>query len=175
MTKMMIVVDMVRGFLEEKTEDGPCALYLKGAKSIIPNIRKEIDALGPEDILIFVSDSHSPKDPELKKWPRHCMKGTEEVLDDLLPRVNRKVWWFPKNTFNAFFNTGLIRFVKNTKPDELIIVGLCTDICVFATALDACYRGYKVTIPRDCVFPLYPERGEYLLKYLVDMFGITVR
>jgi len=50
-----------------------------------------------------------------------------------------------------------------------------TDICVFVTAMDACIRGYKVTIPRECVFPLQPGRAEAMLNYLVNVFGVTVR
>jgi nicotinamidase-related amidase len=175
MTKAMIIVDMIKGFLNEKTKDGPCPLYVKGATGIIPNILKEAEKA---DEIILLCDMHDPSDAELKKWGMHALADTEEsqVVDELLkPLLPRSPFVVGKRTFSGFYNTPLARTLREIKADELIIAGVLTDICVFTTAIDACYRGYKVTIPKDCVLALYPGRGELLLKYLVDVFGVTVR
>lgn len=178
MTKALIIVDMVKGFLEEETKDGPCALHIKGARGIIPNINREMAALGKDDLIIFVSDWHKENDAEFERWPKHCIANTEEsaLADGFHIPESARLQTIHKTRFSGFHLTILGVSLPHPKNvDELIIAGVCTDICVFATALDACYRGYKVTIPKDCVFPLYHMRGEVLLRYLVDMFGITVR
>lgn len=172
--RVLVVVDMIKGFVNESTKDGPCKLYVKGAASIIPNILREMENANE---IIYVCDMHDPEDKEFEKWGKHAVEGTEEceVVDELLtPSLPRSPYVMGKKRFSGFYNTPLARVLKEEATTEVVIAGVCTDICVFLTALDACYRDYKVTILRDCVFPLYPERGEALLKYLVDVFGVTV-
>lgn len=172
--RVLVVVDMIKGFVKESTKDGPCKLFVKGAASIIPNILREMENANE---IIYVCDMHDPDDREFEKWGKHAVVNTEEseVVDELMtPSLPKSPFLMGKKTFSGFYNTPLARVLNEEKPSEVVIAGVCTDICVFATALDACYRGHKVTILKDCVYPLYPERGDYLLKYLVDMFGITV-
>jgi len=176
MRTAIVIVDMVKGFLNEHTKDGPCKLYVKGAKNITWKILKEAEKA---DDIVLVCDMHLKDDPELEKWGEHSMADTEEceVIDELLnPLLPRSPWVIGKRTFSGFYNTPLARLLKeDIKPDEVIIAGVLTDICVFVTAMDACIRGYKVTIPRECVFPLQPGRAEAMLNYLVNVFGVTVR
>jgi nicotinamidase-related amidase len=90
--------------------------------------------------------------------------------------VDRPYERLSKTRFSAFFRTGLENSLGALGSiDELIVTGVCTDICIFATALDARYRDLKVVIPRDCVFPLDRERGERLLKFLQDVAGVELR
>jgi nicotinamidase/pyrazinamidase len=178
--KAMIVVDVVKGFINKETKDGPCAMYLKGADKIIPNIRREVASLSLECPVVLVCDTHKPNDKEFEKFPPHCIEGTEECLPMCgnLPKGGDKffnVYSIPKTRYSGFYKTHIDRILRRHKVTEVIIVGVCTDICVFATALDAFYRGYKVTIVKDCVFALDKERGEMCLKYLKDMAGVEVR
>jgi len=168
MSKVLVVVDMIKGFLRERTRDGPCKLYVKGADSIIPNILREIKTA---DDVIFVCDSHERNDSEFIKWGPHAIRGSEEceIVEEL--RV-RSYYPFEKTRFSGFYQTTLNMAIAHPNPpDELIIAGVFTDICIFATALDACYRNYNVTIIKDCVYPIDANRGDYLLKYLTDMFS----
>lgn len=177
MKKALIIVDMIKAFLHERTNDGPCGLYVKNADSIIPNILREMETA---DEIVFVCDMHAPDDKEFNsKWGKHAIINTEEckVVDELLqPSLPKSPFLIGKTRFSGFYNTPLGRILSDMKPDEVVIAGVFMDICVFATALDACYRDYKVTIIKDCVYPVFPQRGEIMLKYLTDMFpNITVR
>lgn len=166
---------MIKGFIQGSTADGECALHIKDASSIIPNINREIRALGKGDQLVFVCDDHRKDDPEFQMFPAHCIHGTEEceIADGFVDRPHKRI---PKTRFSAFFGTGLDRILEGLgKVDEVVVTGVCTDICIFATAMDARYRDHKVTVPRDCVYPLDRARGDMLLRYLEEVAGVEVR
>jgi nicotinamidase-related amidase len=176
MVKALLVVDMVRGFVDERTKDGPCALYVKGARSLIPNINREIRSLKKGDKLVFVCDRHVPNDKEFRRWPKHCIITTEETkvavgFEAVHPSISMTI--LPKTRFSAFFKTYLDELLEDV--DEVIVTGVVTEFCVMATALDAAYRDFKVIIPKDCVCPLDPDDGERALKWLSSSLGVEVR
>jgi nicotinamidase-related amidase len=177
MTKALLIVDMVKGFIEPDVGGERCTLYIDGAKQIIPNINREIAALEKDDILIFVCDAHSDDDEEFKTWQKHCVigSGQEEIADGIMEPKDAPLRRVNKTRFSGFFQTTLESKLFPYEIDEVIITGVCTDICVFATALDARYRDYAVTIPKDCVFPLDRARGDYLLDYLKNVAGVKIR
>ena len=102
------------------------------------------------------------------------------MVDELLPgqidiALEINPLRYNKNTFSGVTSRALVGGLALSNPDEVIIVGVCTDICVFATAFDVCSLGYNVTIPLNCIAPANKERGAMLLQYLVDMFGVKLR
>lgn len=178
MAKALLVVDMVSGFLEVSVSDKMCNLHLRGARDIISNINREISTLKKDDILVFVCDTHDENDEEFKTWPKHCVRGSGEekvTYGFISPAGEPTVKTIEKTRFSAFYNTKLESVLYPHNIEEVIVTGVCTDVCVFATALDARYRDYKVTIPRDCVFPLDKARGDYLLEYLRQVCNVTLR
>ncbi|QDF65259.1 cysteine hydrolase family protein, partial [Mycoplasma nasistruthionis] len=68
--KVVIVIDMLNGFAKQG------ALYSKNIKDIIPTIKEIVEE---HDNVIFVADSHSPNDIEMKQYPLHCLTDTEEA------------------------------------------------------------------------------------------------
>jgi nicotinamidase-related amidase len=55
-----------------------------------------------------------------------------------------------KPRHSAFYGTPLEFLLEELKVSSLIVAGLSTDICVFATAQDAYIRKFKVRVPNDC-------------------------
>ena len=76
--KAMLIIDMVKGFINPETTDGKCALYLPGADSIIKNINREISKMGEEDMIIHLNDTHDRGDREFEMFPPHCMRNTDQ-------------------------------------------------------------------------------------------------
>jgi nicotinamidase-related amidase len=56
-----------------------------------------------------------------------------------------------KPRHSGFYGTPLEFLLDELGASRLIVTGLATDNCVFATAQDAHVRKYKVWIPADCV------------------------
>jgi len=76
-----------------------------------------------------------------------------------------------KSTYSGFYETMLDSMLKRLGVKMLIIVGIYSSMCVFATALDAVYKNYKVIIPIECVLSSRPEFNEEYLKNLDENVG----
>jgi nicotinamidase/pyrazinamidase len=167
MANAVIVVDMLRGFLE-----AGYPLYCGDrARGIIPRVeallRKEI---GKGSKVFFVCDSHDPDDLEFKMFPPHCVRGTEEA--QLIPELGG----YPgevieKNRYSGFHNTPLDEKLRAFGPGKLIICGVCTDICVMHTVADARNRDYPVTVPVNCVASFNDAGHEFALQHMEKVLG----
>jgi nicotinamidase/pyrazinamidase len=57
-------------------------------------------------------------------------------------------------------STGLSELLRAEGATSVVVVGLATDYCVKATALDALAEGFDVTVPRDAVAAVDVEPGD---------------
>ena len=172
MSNVVLVIDMVKGFLEPGHN-----LYCGDeSREIIPKIHGLLGrerAAGSE--ILFISDHHDPDDLEFQIFPVHCVKGTDEpnVIPELAEFVTGENI-VPKNRYSGFFNTALEARLAAEMPDKIIICGVCTDICVLHTASDARNRDYQVEVPADCVASFNPEAHVRALSHLKDILGAKV-
>ena len=168
---VVIVVDMVRGFLEE----GYPLSCGEAARRVIDPVGALIEErLGEGDTVLFTCDAHEPSDPEiaLGVFPAHCMKGSVEAeivpeLQGLVPRGEV----FEKHAYSGFTNPALDARVRALDPGRVTIVGVCTDVCVLHTAADAFYRGYRIETPEACVASFTEENHAFGLKHLRESLG----
>ncbi|MFB3093998.1 MAG: cysteine hydrolase family protein [Dehalococcoidia bacterium] len=170
MANVVLVADMVRGFCEEGHN-----LYVgPSIREIIPRIQKllrEEKAKGSH--IIFLCDTHDPDDLEFKMFPPHCIRGSEEpeVIPELQEFADEVI---PKRRYSAFFETNLDERLKKLKPDKIIVVGDCTNICVLYTVADARNRDYAVEVPAECVTTFDPEAHKFALSQLKTVLGAEV-
>jgi len=167
MTKAVLVIDMVRGFLEEGYP-----LYCGDkARRIILNVQRVLEQeLAQGSTVFFLCDHHTPDDPEFKIFPPHCIEGTAEaeVIPELASYHGEVI---PKGHFSAFFNTPLEAKLLKLKPEKLIICGVCTDICVLHTVADARDRDYQVEVPVDCVASFDEKAHRFALEHMESVLG----
>ena len=172
MSNVVLVIDMVRGFLEPGHN-----LYCGDAsRQIIPNVRRLLErARDAGSEILFICDHHDPDDLEFQVFPVHCVKGTEEplVIDELSEFVT-ETNVVPKNRYSGFFNTDLAQRLDRRQPDRLIVCGVCTDICVLHTTSDARNRDYAVEVPADCVASFDRDAHQWALGHLVKILGAKV-
>lgn len=167
MANAVLVVDMLRGFLEE----GYNLFIGKQARSIIPNIQHLLDGeLARGARLFFICDSHDPDDLEFRMFPPHCIAGTveAEVIPELAGYPGEKI---PKKRYSAFFGTQLEEKLKALNPDKLIICGVLTNICVLHTTADARNRDYEVEVPVDCVASPDEDEHRFALEHMEKVLG----
>ena len=172
MANVVLVVDMVRGFLEPGHN-----LYCGDeARKIIPNVYallKRESAAGSQ--VLFISDHHDADDLEFKVFPVHCVKGTQEP--NVIPELSQFVTdgnLIPKNRYSGFFNTDLEQRLERLQPDKLVVCGVCTDICVLHTTSDARNRDYAVEVPANCVASFDQEAHAWALQHLEKILGAQV-
>ncbi len=127
--KALVVIDMQNDFI-----DG--SLGTKEAVMIVDKVKEEIDLFRKNgDTVLFTRDTHFENylsSAEGKNLPVvHCIKGTKgwEISEKLSVKDSMV---FDKPTFGS---VELAEYLKKENPDEIEIVGLCTDICVISNAL----------------------------------------
>ena len=171
--RVVIVVDMLRGFLEP----GRPLDCGEAARAIIPAVRRTIEGeMARGATVLWVADSHAPDDKEFAMFPPHCIRGTAEAeiipaLADLVDAANV----LPKTRYSGFYGTNLDARLARLRPDTITVVGVCTDICVMHTVADARNRDYMVVVPADCVATFDPAAHRFALDHMQRVLGATVR
>ena len=167
MANVVLVIDMLRGFLEE---DYP--LYCGArARRIIPNIQHLLEQeLAQGATVFFICDRHAPDDLEFKMFPPHCVEGTieAEVIPELAGYQGEII---PKRRYSAFFGTPLEEKLNKLKPEKLIVCGVCTNICVLHTVANARNRDYEVEVPVDSVASFDEAAHRFALEHMEKTLG----
>ena len=167
MSNVVLVVDMLIGFMEPGKN-----LYCGDeARQIIPNIKRLIESeQAAGSSIIFIADTHHPDDLEFEMFPVHCVRGTEEceVIPELADYVTVTL---QKRRYSAFYETDLEKRLKTLNPEKIILVGVCTDICVMHTTADARNRDYAVEVPIDCVASFDPDAHRNALDHMEKILG----
>ncbi|MCL5036405.1 MAG: cysteine hydrolase [Chloroflexi bacterium] len=168
----LIVVDMLKDFI-----DPGGVLYCgEHSREIIPAVKREIDSAREKGIpVIFVNDTHAHDDSEFRMFPPHCVVNSEgaEMIPEISPLPDDYI--VKKNRYSAFFETGLEELLQRLEINHLIIVGVCSNICVLYTSADALNREYSVEVPADAVTSFDREAHEFALKELKNTLGANVR
>ena len=177
MSNVTIVVDVLNGFTREGNLASPRCL------DAIPRIHRVIDErLRAGDQLIFLADTHDPNDKEFEIFPVHCVRGTHEseVVDEL-QKYLAGARLIRKRRYSGFFDTDLDAILRQLRPDQVTVIGVCTDICVLHTVADLRNRDYRVVVPAEAVAtfdaPGHPgdEVQGWALGHMRGILGATIR
>jgi nicotinamidase/pyrazinamidase len=169
MSNVLIVVDMLNGFLIEGKLASP------DAKRLIPNIVNIVQRKKDQGWkILFLADNHKKNDLEFLAFPEHCIEGTMEtwVINELSEFVTISNY-IPKTRYSGLFKTNLELILEEEKPDEIIIVGIYADICVLYTAAGIRNLDYKVTIPKDCTMTL-AGIDNVIFDHMKDVLNINI-
>ena len=171
MADTVLVVDMLRGFLEE----GYPLFIGEECRRIIPNISELLQIeIHSGSTVTYICDNHAPDDLEFKMFPPHCIEGTPET--EVIPELSGyKGEIIPKRRYSGFFDTPLEKRLKEQNPDKLIICGVLTNICILHTAADARNRDYQVEVPINCVASPDADAHRFALDHMEKVLGVTLR
>lgn len=111
---------------------------------------------------LFIYDAHDPAAPEFSSYPPHAVRGSDESapVPELaaLPFFASAVTLIPKNSVDPAEGTALNAWLDaHPDVDTFLVVGDCTDICVYLLAMhlrtraNAANRLARVIVPADCV------------------------
>ena len=155
MKKLLLVIDMVNGFVKEG------ALADNYINRITPNIINLIKEFKESNYdIISIQEGHSNNSKEFENFPPHCILGTKEaeLIDELKP-YEKDMILIRKNSTCGFVTKEFFEYFENNKNEieEIILTGCCTDICVlnFAIPLKTYINEHnlpiKVTIYKNTV------------------------
>jgi nicotinamidase/pyrazinamidase len=167
MSNVVLVIDMLRGFLEE----GYPLYGGEKVRQVIPNIKRLLDKeIAQGSKIFFICDNHDKDDPEFNMFPPHCIAGTAEA--EVIPELSKYAHEIiKKKRYSAFYGTDLEKKLKKLKPDKLIVCGVLTNICVMHTVADARNRDYAVEVPVDCVASPDEAAHRFALEHMEKVLG----
>jgi nicotinamidase/pyrazinamidase len=170
MSKTLLVIDMLVGFLEPGRP-----LYVGNeAAQIVSQVENLIlmeKSRGTN--IVFICDAHEPDDLEFQMFPEHCLRGTEEakVIAQLALYADNIL---EKRRYSAFFETDLADRLNTWDTHELMLAGVCTDICVMHTAADARNRDFAVEIIASTVASFDKTAHNYALEHMRNILGVGI-
>ena len=171
----LIVVDVQNDFA-----DPAGSLSVAGAEDVIPIIDGEIaKATVAGSLVVFTQDWHPAVTPHFAKdggpWPVHCVAGTwgaalhpDLVAPDTAPHVRKGAngedgysgFTMRDPTTGQETATELDALLRDGGIGRVVVVGLATDYCVKATALDAARLGYRTCLLTDAIAAVDLQPGD---------------
>ena len=167
MSRALLIIDFQNDF----TSGG--ALEVPGGDEIAEPVKR----LAPQFDHVFATRDWHPPDhasfeTEGGPWPVHCVQGThgaelhpamtevdvDEIVDVGAERNDEGYSGFEKST--------LAELLRERGITEVAVVGLATDYCVRASAIDACREGFDTTVISDAIraVEVNPGDGERALQ-----------
>jgi nicotinamidase/pyrazinamidase len=181
----LLVVDVQNDFA-----DPAGSLSVASGEAVVGHANSEIAmAQGAGALVVFTQDWHPASTPHFAKdggiWPVHCVADSwgaalhpDLAVPDDAPRVRKGV--NGEDGYSGFtmrdpitgdtIPTELERLLRDRAIGRVVVVGLATDYCVMATALDAVRLGFGASVLVDAVAAvnLEPGDGERALEAMRD-------
>ena len=169
----LVVVDVQNDFA-----DAAGSLAVAGGELVVRSANDEVSAAVAAGAPVFYTQDWHPADtPHFAKdggtWPVHCVQDTwgAQLHPDLLVRgeVVRKGehgedgysgFTMRDPVSGASVPTALADLLRAARVERLVVLGLATDYCVRATALDGRELGWPVTVPWAAVRAVDLEPGD---------------
>ncbi len=188
MAKALLVVDVQNDFCEGGS------LAVAGGAAIAAKITDYLKS-SSYDLVVGSRDWHdsdnnnsghfadSGTDPDFtNSWPRHCVAGSEganyhpNLAADLIEtHIFKGQGAHGYSAFEGVTDSSesLTQVLEDSGIKELDVVGIATDHCVLASALDANKLGLKVRVISSLTAGVSPEATERAIDLLVDS-GVEV-
>lgn len=143
---ILFIIDMNNGFAKQGSLYSPRVEKLINP---IENFAKHI--CSKLNRIIAFTDSHTESSIELLNYPTHCLKDSIEsnIVDELKYIPNLEI--VEKNSTNSFFALNNIGFEN---IDNIIIVGDCTDICIYQFAITLKSYFNQNNIDKNIIVPM---------------------
>ena len=176
MSRALVVVDVQNDFCEGGS------LAVSGAAAVATAITEHVRTAGDRYAHVVATRDHHvdpgghfAEQPDyLETWPAHCVAGTEGA--DLHPNLDRGPIEavFDKGeraaAYSGFEGTAdgvpLADWLRSHGIDAVDVVGIATDHCVRATALDAVGNGFATRVLLDLTAGVAEASTEAALEQL---------
>jgi nicotinamidase/pyrazinamidase len=166
-SRALLIIDFQNDF----TSGG--ALAVPGGDEIAEPVKRLADQF---DHVFATRDWHPPDHAsfvtEGGPWPVHCVQGTHgaelhpamrDIEVDAIVDVGVER---DDEGYSGFEKSKLADLLHEAGIDEVAVVGLATDYCVRASAIDACREGFDTTVVTDAIraVEVNPGDGERALE-----------
>ena len=183
MKRALLVIDYTYDFV---ADDGKltCGKPGQAIEGEIVSLIEEFSQNG--EPIYVLNDLHYENDashPESRLFPPHNLYGTpgRELYGRVKTAVTRAeeacpalVFRMDKTRYSAFVRTGLAEKLRAAGIDTVVLVGVCTDICILHTAVGAYNEGFGIVVPKRAVASFSPEGHAFALAHFKNTLGAAV-
>jgi nicotinate phosphoribosyltransferase len=164
------------------------ALYVPGAETIIPNL-KRLTTFARENRIPMLSsaDAHQPDDPSFAQWPPHCVVGTpgqrripetqfasETVIGNRPSAFKPPARWegqfvieIEKTDYSVAGNPNFDPIIAALGPSHFVVFGVATEYCVRDSVLALRKLNLPVDLVIDAIKPITQEGGQRAVEEMV--------
>ncbi|GLC89213.1 cysteine hydrolase family protein [Lysinibacillus piscis] len=179
MKKALLVIDYTYDFVatDGKLTCGEAGQALDGKIAALMQ-----QFVADNEFVVCANDLHEEQDifhPETKLFPPHNIRGTKGrelygLVSETYIQHQQRILWLDKTRYSAFAGTNLAILLKERGIEEIHLVGVCTDICVLHTAVDAYNLGISTVIYADGVASFDAAGHEWALRHFEHTLGARV-
>ncbi|UJF34615.1 cysteine hydrolase family protein [Paenibacillus hexagrammi] len=175
--KALVVIDYTVDFVTGKLPCGDPAIAIEQR---IVELTEQFIRQG--DFVVMAVDLHDDMDsyhPEHKLFPPHNIRGTEGrhlygELQYAYQENAEHIYWMDKTRYSAFCGTDMELQFRARGITEVHLIGVCTDICVLHTAVDAYNKGFSIVIHEDAVASFNGQGHDWALGHFQHVLGARV-
>ena len=182
MSRALVIVDVQNDFCEGGS------LAVAGGAGVAAAISLYV-ANSDYDHVVATRDAHRDpvghfaSEPDyVDTWPRHCVVGTPGVEFHPALDLQRVESVFDKGAFAAAYSgfegvngdgTSLDDWLRTNDVNDVHVVGIATDHCVRATAIDAAQVGFRTSVLLNLTAGVAPETVKTAVAAMTDA-GVTL-
>lgn len=188
--RALVIVDVQEDFVEGGS------LAVAGGRELAYKIATELLIKGhPYDLIVTTQDwhidpgAHFSDSPDFAtSWPRHCVAGTpgaeilehleEQLLSMSTPRERIHKGQY-EDAYSGFMGrsvddgASLADVLRQFAIDRVDVVGIATDHCVAATAIDSAKEGFDTRVLLSYAVGIDPERIKELVEVGFPGAGVS--
>lgn len=160
MKKALIVIDMQNDFIAGSLGTAEAQAIVDGCAAEIKSYKKETGLP-----VMFTMDTHGENYAETQEGRKlpvpHCIKGSTgwELEDRIKALVEQGDMVVEKPSFGCADIAERVKALYGQIPDEITVMGLCTDICVVSNVmlLKAAFPEINIRLKENCCAGVTPE------------------
>ena len=153
----ILVVDVQNDFCEPEGASGKGGRDTSAAMAMIPTMQRLLAAAREHGTnVIFIQTIHEPS-TDSDAWigrrsnpnAKNCLKGTWGAgFTGVAPLPGEPV--VIKHRYSAFVNTRLESVLRTLKVENIIVLGVATNVCVESTSRHGFMLDYHTVVVSDC-------------------------
>ena len=181
----LIVVDIIRSCCSGKFERPEWNISFSKVREMIPRLKRFTDTyrmLGGQIVWVRTTpwtEEYLPRNinrlyhenPDATFYTTHDVEESVEFCEGI--EIQPQDMVFTKNTYSAFANPSLLRYMHDDKEDTCLIAGIFSGGCVNATIVDGFTKGLFILILSDLVETVdRKQRQEQQHQLLTDIWPL---
>lgn len=187
----LVIIDMQRDFVEPGGFGESLGNRVEPLRAIVPTLKKVLEAWRQAGgLVVHTRESHAPDlsdcppakrnrgDPALRigdtgPMGRILVRGEPgNAIVPMLAPIHGEIV-IDKPGKGAFYATDLQQQLLQRGIEQLVFVGVTTEVCVQTSMREANDRGYECLLLEDCTASYFPEFKQATLQMITAQGGIV--